>query len=176
MVAVPHPKWFSHGGEDYNDEQNSATEQTRRHGGAGSDGSWQGRDVPSSGSGRGRNQLEALDAAAGPSGALTGRWRASAESLAPWDSASCLEPLELVDEGNDETESNLKPFVDEEDDEHEDEDDEFFTGLKQWASDIWTATHADSGSDSEVTLIGGAVPPPLCRDRATSPTLLLFVQ
>jgi hypothetical protein len=167
MRAVPHPKWLS--GEDCDDEQNCATEQTRRHGGAGSDGSCQGRDTPSGV--RGRNQ--ALDAAAGRSGALTGQRRASAESLAPWDSASCLEPLELVDEGNDETES--KPFVDEEDDEYE--DDEFFMGLKQWASDVWTATCADSGSDSEVTLVGGAAPPLLCRDRATSPTLpLLFVQ
>jgi hypothetical protein len=169
MKAKPDPKWVS--GEDYDDEQNSATEQTRHHGGAGSDGSCQGRDAPSSG--RSRNQ--ALDAAAGPSGALTRQWHVSAESLAPWDSASCLEPLELVGEGNDEAES--KPFVDEEDDEYE--DDEFFTGLKQWASDVWTATRADSGSESEVTLVGGAVPPPLCRDvdAATLPTLpLLFVQ
>ena len=51
--------------------------------------------------------------------------------------------------------------MDEEDDEYEDE--EFFGGLKQWVSDVWTATHSDNVSDSEVTLVGGAAAPVLCK-------------
>ena len=53
-------------------------------------------------------------------------------------------------------------MMDDEDDEYE--DDEFFRGLKQWVGDVWTTTHADSGSDSEVTLVGGAAAPALSKD------------
>ena len=76
-----------------------------------------------------------------------GRRHATAKSLAPWDSASCLKPLGLVDEGRGDDEG--KPFVD-------DEDEEFFEGLKQWVSNVCTATHPDGSSDSEATMVGAA--------------------
>jgi len=154
ITATPDPKWLR--GEDYDDEQNSAAGRKHLRGGAGSDGGSQGRGMPSGGKdGGGQGQ----DDAAGSFGATMGQRRAAAESLAPWDSASCLKAFELVDEGNEEDED--KSFVDDEDDEYEDE--EFFGGLKQWASDVWTATHSDSASDSEVTRVGGAAATVLCK-------------
>lgn len=169
-MATPDRKWLS--GEDYDDEQNSAAGWTHLCGGAESDGGPQGRGMPSSGK-DGRAQVQ--DDAAGSFGATMGQRRAAAESLTPWDSASCLKAFELVDEGNEEDED--KSFVDDEDDEYENE--EFFRGLKQWASDVWTATHSDSASDSEVTLVRGAAAPVLCKgvDVATLQTPpLLSVQ
>lgn len=165
MLAVPDPIWLS--GEGYNDEQNSAAEWTRRHAGVGSDGNRQGRGESSGGKG---GKSQAQDAAAGPSSAQMEWQHATVEFVAPSDSASCLEPFELVDGGNDKEED--KPYMDDEDDEYE--DDEFFRGLKQWVSDVWTATHADSGSDSEVTLVGGAAAPALSKDVDTA--ILLAVQ
>lgn len=103
--------------------------------------------------------------------------QAAAESLAPWDSASYLNAFEPVDELEVNEEDENKSFVDDEDNEYEDE--EFFEGLKQWASDVWTATHSDSASDSEVNLVGGTAAPVLCKgvDVATSETPpLLSVQ
>ncbi|CAA7269669.1 unnamed protein product [Cyclocybe aegerita] len=151
MMATPNPKWLS--GEGYDDEQDSAAEQTHLRGGAGSDGGPQGRGAPSGGKG---GMSRAQDAAPHPSGTPMGQRRPTAESLAPCDSASCLGAFELVDEVNGKDED--KPFVDDEDEEYE--DDEFFMGLEQWASDVWTATRSgsDSGSDSAMTLVGAAAP------------------
>jgi hypothetical protein len=176
---------------DYGNKQKSAAGRTHLPGEARSDGGPQGRGIPYGGKdGGGQAQDDAAgsfgatmgqrqaaaeslapwdsasclkafelkdgggqtqDDASGSFGATMGQRQASAESLAPWDSASCLKAFELVDEGDEEDVDNL--FVDDEDDEYEDE--EFFEGLKQWASDVWTATHSDSASDSEVTLVGG---------------------
>jgi hypothetical protein len=98
---------------------------------------------------------------------------APTKSLLPWDSASCLEPLELLDEGN--GSDDEKPFMDDEDNEYE--DDEFFESLKQWASDVWTSTHPDSRSDSEVTLVGAAAGSALSKsvEPTTSPPLALLL-
>lgn len=166
MNAQPDLRWCN--GEKYDNEQDSPVEGTRR-GGAGSDSSRQRRSGPSGGKGGGD---QAQDAVAGASGAPRGRRRATAESLTPWDSASCLEPFEPVDEGDGEDEN--KPFVDDEDEEYEDE--EFFEGLKLWASDVWSAMHSDTGSDSEVTLVGGATRPALSKgvEATTSPPLPLL--
>ncbi|KAF8957936.1 hypothetical protein BDZ97DRAFT_1629270, partial [Flammula alnicola] len=140
-------RWYS--GEDCDDKQKSATEQTY-HGGAGSDGSHQGKGGCFGGKG---SRKEGQDATSSPSGTPMGQQCAAAESLAPWDSVSNLESFKLVDEGDGEHED--KPFVNNNLDE-EYEDEEFFEGLKQWASNVWTATHLDRMSDSEVTLVGGA--------------------
>jgi hypothetical protein len=167
MRVTPDPKWLC--GDDYDGEQNSAAGWTHLRGGAGSDGGPQNRGMPSGGKDGGG---QAQDEAASSLGATMGQRRAAVESLAPWDSASCLKAFEFVDEGSEEDED--KSFVDDEDDEYEDE--EFFGGLKQWASDVWTATHSDSASDSEVTLVGGAAAPVLCKgvDVASLETPPLF--
>jgi len=87
-----------------------------------------------------------------------------------------LSTFELVDEGNDKDQD--EPFMDDEDDEYEDE--EFFRGVKQWVSYVWTATHSHSGSGSEVTLVGGAAAPALYKGIGDVATLeappLLSVQ
>ncbi|EDR01702.1 uncharacterized protein LACBIDRAFT_310731 [Laccaria bicolor S238N-H82] len=119
---------------------------------------------------------QAQDDACGSFGAMMGQQQAAAESLTPWESASCLKAFELADEGNEEDVDDS--FVDDEDDEYEDE--EFFEGLKQWASDVWTATHSDSASDSEVTLVGGTAAHVSCKSLDVPATLetppLLSVQ
>jgi hypothetical protein len=58
------------------------------------------------------------------------------------------------------------------------EDEEFFDGLKQWASNVWYATRRGTGSDSEGTIVGEAVGLALSKDvdATTSPlTPLLSV-
>jgi hypothetical protein len=67
---------------------------------------------------------------------------------------------------------------DEEEDLEEYEDEEFFDGLKQWASNVWSATRRGTGSNSEGTMVGEAAEPALFKgvDATTSPlTPLLSV-
>ena len=90
-------------------------------------------------------------------GRRMGRRHATAQSLAPLDSVSCVEPLGLVEKRK----SKEEPFMDDEDDEYDDK--EFFDSLEQWASDVWTATHCDDGSDSEATMVGVALGPALSK-------------
>ncbi|KAF8959117.1 hypothetical protein BDZ97DRAFT_1667554, partial [Flammula alnicola] len=152
---------------DCDDKQKSATEQTY-YGGAGSDGGHQGKGGHFGGK---DSRNEGQDATSSPSGTPMGQQCAAAESLAPWDLVSNLESFKLVDEGDGEHKD--KPFVDNNLDE-EYEDEEFFEGLKQWASDVWTATHLDRMSDSEVTLVRGAAGSALFKgvDVTTFPALL----
>jgi hypothetical protein len=89
-----------------------------------------------------------------------GRLRASSLSphiTTPWDSASCIEPLGLVDETQRRSDDEDEPSVDDEEEEYEDE--EFFDGLKEWASNVWSATRRGTGSNSEGTMVGEAVGP-----------------
>ena len=179
MEAQPSLEWLR--GKGCDDGQDSPVEQTHC-GGVSPDGSRQSSGAASGGKG---SQNQAQDVAAAPSGATKGQRRAPTKSLLPWDSASCLEPFERLDEGN--GGDDEKPFVDDEDNEYEDneyedneyEDNEFFESLKQWASDVWTATHPDSRSDSEVTLVGAAAGTGLSKSvelTTSPPPLLLSVQ
>ncbi|KIJ91859.1 hypothetical protein K443DRAFT_14048 [Laccaria amethystina LaAM-08-1] len=167
MEARPSLEWLR--GKGCDGGQDSPVEQTQC-GGVSPHGGRQSSGAASGGKG-GKN--EAQDAAAAPSGATKGQRRAPTKSLLPWDSASCLEPLELLDEGN--GSDDEKPFMDDEDNEYE--DDEFFESLKQWASDVWTSTHPDSRSDSEVTLVGAAAGSALSKsvEPTTSPPLALLL-
>ncbi|EDR05288.1 uncharacterized protein LACBIDRAFT_294852 [Laccaria bicolor S238N-H82] len=212
MAAMP-PTSFTEGA--YGNKPKSAAGQTHLPGEAGSDGSPQGGGMPYGGKDEGGQAQDdaagsfgamgqqqaadeslapwdsasclkafepkdgggqAQDDACGSFGAMMGQQQAAAESLTPWDSASCLKAFELADEGNEEDVDDS--FVDDEDDEYEDE--EFFEGLKQWASDVWTATHSDSASDSEVTLVGGTAAHVSCKSLDVPATLetppLLSVQ
>jgi len=169
MEARPSLEWL--GGKGCDDGKDSPVEQTHC-GGVSPDGGCQSSGAASGGKG---SQNQAQDVAAAPSGATKGQQRAPTKSLFPWDSASCLEPFERLDEGK--GGDDEKPFVDDEDNEYE--DDEFFESLKQWASDVWTATHPDSGSDSEVTLVGAAAGTALSKSvepTTSPPPLLLAVQ
>jgi len=166
--AVPSLRWSS-GMDNDNDNDNDKhvpPPEPKSQGEARSDHRRGGRD------GRNRDGKQGQDIAAGPSTASMGQRRTAAESLAPWDSASCLQFSDLLDEGD--GEGGAKPFVD--DEEYEYEDAEFFEGLKQWAIDVWTATHPHCGSDSGVTLIDRDVAPAPCKavGMATSPTAQLL--
>lgn len=132
-LATPDPKWLT--GELYNEANQQPPVDQTGQGGAGSDSRGQGKDGPSD-SKRGRTQ--ARNTGAAPSSGQMGRRRATTQCLAPWDSASCTEPLGLVDETQQRSDDENEPFVDDEEEEYEDE--EFFDGLKQWASNVWSAT------------------------------------
>jgi hypothetical protein len=56
--------------------------------------------------------------------------------------------------------------VDDEEEEYGDE--EFFDGLKQWASNVWSATRPRTGSDSEGTMVGEAAGPALSKGVETT--------
>ncbi|KIM37114.1 hypothetical protein M413DRAFT_77420 [Hebeloma cylindrosporum] len=98
-------------------------------------------------------------------GAATRR-RATAGSLTPWDSASFIEPLGFVDGTREGSEDEDESFVDEEDEEYEDK--EFFDGVKEWASQVWTATHRDDMSDSQATMVGAPTDPVHSKDVAAA--------
>ena len=170
-LATPDPKWFS--GELYNEANQESPMDQKRQGGTGSDSGGQGKGEASGSKGGG---TQAQNTGTAPSGGQIGRRRATAKSLTPWDSASCIEPLELVDETQQRSDDEDEPFVDDEEGEYEDE--EFFDGLKQWVGNVWSATRRVTGSDSEGTMVGEAAGPALSKgvDVATSPlTPLLSV-
>jgi len=163
-LATPDPKWLT--GEPYNDANQEPPIDQRRQGGTGSDSGGQGKGGPSGSKGGG---TQARNTGAAPSGGQIGRRRATAKSLTPWDSASCIEPLELVDGTQWRSDDEDEPFVDDEEEEYEDE--EFFNGLKQWVGNVWSATRRGTGSDSEGTMVGEAAGPALSKgvDVTTSP-------
>ncbi|KIM34901.1 hypothetical protein M413DRAFT_32923, partial [Hebeloma cylindrosporum] len=105
-------------------------------------------------------------------GQVGGRRRTNSKSLAPSDSASYIEPLELADVSSKGSEDEDEPFVDDEDEEYEDE--EWLEGLKEWVNGVWTATRrvdARDGSGSEATMVG--VLPDLTRSKGVDETSLI---
>ena len=164
-LATPDPKWFT--GELYNEVNQEPPINQRRQGGTGSDSGGQGKGGPSGGK-SGGTQVRNTDAA--PSGGQIGRRRATAKSLTPWDSASCIEPLELVDGTQRRSDDEDEPFVDDEEEEYEDE--EFFNGLKQWVGNVWSATCCGTGSDSEGTMVREAAGPALSKGVDATTSLL----
>ena len=170
-LATPDPKWLT--GELYNEANQEPPVDQTRQGTAGSDSGGQGKGGSSGIKG---SRTQAQNTGAAPSGEQIGRRRATAKSLVPWDSASFIEPLGLVDETQRRSDDEDEPFVDDEEEEYGDE--EFFDGLKQWASNVWSATRPGTGSDSEGTMVGEAAGPALSKgvDATTSPlTPLLSV-
>jgi hypothetical protein len=150
-LATPDPKWLT--GELHN-EANQELPVDQTHQGAGSDSGGQGKG--------------------GPSGSTVGRQRATAKSLAPWDSVSCTEPVGLVDKTQRRSDDEDEPSVDDEEEEYEDK--EFFDGLKQWASNVWSTTRRGTGSNSEGMMVGEAAGPALSKgvDVTTSPLMPLL--
>jgi hypothetical protein len=64
--------------------------------------------------------------------------------------------------------------VDDEEEEYEDK--EFFDGLKQWASNVWSATRRGTAPNSEGTMVGEAAGPALSKgvDATASPVTPLL--
>ncbi|KIM36415.1 hypothetical protein M413DRAFT_449133, partial [Hebeloma cylindrosporum] len=170
MSSTPDPQWLT--GEPYDDPKQDPPVDQRRKGGAGSD-----RRGPGKGGRSGKKSASGSqppNTGAAPSGGQVGRRCTTSKSLAPSDSASYIEPLELADVSSKGSEDEDEPFVDDEDEEYEDE--EWLEGLKEWVNGVWTATRRvdvardGSGSEAEATMVG--VLPDLARFKGVNETSL----
>ena len=92
MEAQPSLEWLMRKG--CNDRQDSPVEQTH-YGGVSPDGSHKGSGIASGGKG---SKNQAQDVTAAQPGATKGQKCAPTKSLLPWDSASCLEPFECLND------------------------------------------------------------------------------